>query len=668
MTTTSRGIGTSAVPHWRWSFLFLLLVIVDLDAPAQTVVATIPLTLDPIAVATNSATDKTYVAAGVSWTLVGMVAIIDGKTNSTTTVPVGIRPVAVAVNSVTNKIYVANVGCAGPFGCGNPGGVTVIDGATNSTATVIDANANGPRALAVNSITNKIYVANFWSGNVTVIDGSTNSFVTVADPNAKGIQSVAVAVNPVTNKIYVANNNLFGFSNTTAGNVTVIDGATNSITTVTDPNAIAPVAVAVNPVTNKIYVANEGGYPGPNHGNITVIDGATNSTATVTDSNALAPISVGVNSATNKIYVANLNDAALSGNGGVTVIDGATGAVATVRDPSAVAPTAVAVDSASNVIYVANYGLNPPDSGVNSPGSITVIDGVTNSLATVVDPNAINPVAITVDPATAKVYVANVYSDNVTVIDGSSTAKTYTLLVTPAGSGSGTVTSNPTGITCGTSCSAIFSAGTTVELSASSSSDSFSGWGGACSGTGACSVTMNDDAFVTATFSKAPADFSLSTASESLKVQFGGQVTDAVTLAPQNGSFESDIQLTCAVTGSIPLPTCNLNPTSVTLGSNSATTTLTFTAPTSAMLATAGHQITTLFYALWLPLSVLGIAVSTGHQARRRFRILSLLLFALLAGCGGNNRVIKPPANYTVTVTAMSEAIQHTTQVTVTVQ
>ena len=53
--------------------------------------------------------------------------VIDGATNSTTTVSAGTEPYSVAVNPVTNKIYVANV---------RSGNVTVIDGATNSTATV----------------------------------------------------------------------------------------------------------------------------------------------------------------------------------------------------------------------------------------------------------------------------------------------------------------------------------------------------------------------------------------------------------------------------------------------------------------------------------------------------------------------------------------------------
>src|SRR6516165_3617041 len=67
---------------------------------------------------------------------------------------------------------------------------------------------NGPDALAVNTVTNKIYVANGTSNNVTVIDGVTNATTTVTDPNAVG-PPVALAVNSVTNKIYVGNAGYF---------------------------------------------------------------------------------------------------------------------------------------------------------------------------------------------------------------------------------------------------------------------------------------------------------------------------------------------------------------------------------------------------------------------------------------------------------------------------
>jgi PKD repeat protein len=79
-----------------------------------------------------------------------------------------------------------------------------------------------------------------------------------------------------------------------------------------------------------------------------------------------------------------------------------------------------------------------------------------------------------------------------------------TLAVTRSGSGSGTVTSAPAGINCGTVCSARFNQGSDVALSASADSGSFfSGWsGGACSGTGTCSVTLSADTGVIATFDR----------------------------------------------------------------------------------------------------------------------------------------------------------------------
>src|SRR5258708_10753576 len=86
------------------------------------------------------------------------VTVIDRATNSPTNVTAGTTPYSVAVNPVTNKIYVANY---------NSANVTVIDGATNSTTTV---NAGTkPTAVAVNPVTNEIYVANQMSNNVTVI-------------------------------------------------------------------------------------------------------------------------------------------------------------------------------------------------------------------------------------------------------------------------------------------------------------------------------------------------------------------------------------------------------------------------------------------------------------------------------------------------------------------
>jgi hypothetical protein len=77
------------------------------------------------------------------------------------------------------------------------------------------------------------------------------------------------------------------------------------------------------------------------------------------------------------------------------------------------------------------------------------------------------------------------------------------LTLTRAGSGSGRVTSNPAGIDCGSACSAGYTTGTSVTLTAAADAGSvFTGWSGACSGTSACTLTMSAAHAVQATFAR----------------------------------------------------------------------------------------------------------------------------------------------------------------------
>ncbi len=288
----------------------------------------------------------------------------------TDSVTAGDGPYAICVSPITNKIYVANTASDN---------VTVIDGATNTSTTV--ATGSYPYAICVNPNTNKIYVANNNSDNVTVIDGATNSTTTVA----VGLSPLAICVNPNTNKIYVANR--FG------DNVTIIDGATNSTTTVAAGDE--PYAICVNPNTNKIYVANRGSD------NVTVIDGVTNSTTTVAAGDYLYAICVNPNS--NKIYVANY------GSNNVTVINGATNSTTSVSAGDG--PCAICVNSNTNKIYIANRASN----------NVTIIDGATNSTTTVAA--VIGPQAICVNPNTNKMYVGGM-DDSIMVIDGATNTST----------------------------------------------------------------------------------------------------------------------------------------------------------------------------------------------------------------------------------------------------
>ena len=75
------------------------------------------------------------------------------------------------------------------------------------------------------------------------------------------------------------------------------------------------------------------------------------------------------------------------------------------------------------------------------------------------------------------------------------------LAVTRSGGGTGTVTSNSMGIDCGADCSEYYAAATTVTLTAAAAADStFIGWTGACTGTGACQLTVDQVRNVNAQF------------------------------------------------------------------------------------------------------------------------------------------------------------------------
>jgi len=81
------------------------------------------------------------------------------------------------------------------------------------------------------------------------------------------------------------------------------------------------------------------------------------------------------------------------------------------------------------------------------------------------------------------------------------TTQSFQLTVTAPAAGAGTITSSPAGINCPTTCTASFAQGTKVTLNETPGTNYFfGGWGGSCSGVGACSLTITAAASVTATF------------------------------------------------------------------------------------------------------------------------------------------------------------------------
>src|SRR5664280_1042977 len=431
------------------SILIVSFAVISLPVFAQQVIATVPVGSNPYsAPAVNSMTNKIYVtnACGNDTTCAypnsqGTVTVIDGTTNNTLSVNVGYFPIGVAVDPVTNKIYVAN-DCGNDSSCASDGTVTVIDGVSNTVIGTVTV-GSGSYAVAVNSVTNMIYVTNYcgndvtcrtYSGTVTVIDGAT---LTTATVNV-GANPFAAVVNSVTNKIYVPNG--CGSDPTCAypyspGTVTVIDGATNN--TVSVNVGVYPTALDVNSATNKIYVANNCGND-PNCGStatMTVIDG----TSLVTTDVAIggySPSSIAVNSSTNKIYVPSncYGDTSCHNapNGTVSVIDG--GILAYTSVPSGLDSYSMAVNSVTNKAYVANSCI----SCQSLDGTVTVIDDATVAFTNIGVGS--HPYGLALNSVTNRIYVpnscgndpsCNSYSGTVSVIDGTPPTALQFVAVTP---------------------------------------------------------------------------------------------------------------------------------------------------------------------------------------------------------------------------------------------
>lgn len=256
---------------------------------------------------------------------------------------------------------------------------------------IVTATLPGAARPIVNPVTNKIYAIG--SGGLMVIDGATNSTTTVP----VGVSLGNIAVNPATDKIYVANEG--------EGTVTVVDGATNSATQVSVGSN--PIGVAVDPILNQIYVVEPGGQ-------LIVINGATNATTTV--SIAQGANDVAVNLVTHNVYIAHCDGDGHGTNSHVSIVDGQSlEVVNTITVVGLECNAQVAVNSVTNQAYVANQDSETP--------AVIVISGISSTYVTIPLTTGVSggefPSRVQVNPATNKIYVGGSQGD-LTIIDGAS--------------------------------------------------------------------------------------------------------------------------------------------------------------------------------------------------------------------------------------------------------
>ena len=240
-----------------------------LDGNSDAIAATVPVGSHPYSVAVNSVTGYAY----ITHTFGDQLSILDGTTNTATDLKTGSSDL-IAIDSRRGTIYLLGYGGAvkvldvasqklteRPIGK-HVWGLTVDDGTgavyvariEDADVAALERNSSAPTtfqagaipcAIAVNSKTHKLYVADFGENTVSVIDAKSGGKRTAV---AVGNHPKAIAFDASRNLIYAAN--------TSDGTVTVIDAMTNGVLA-TLPAGKNPYALAVVPGSSRLYVANE---------------------------------------------------------------------------------------------------------------------------------------------------------------------------------------------------------------------------------------------------------------------------------------------------------------------------------------------------------------------------------------------------------------------------
>lgn len=232
---------------------------------AQSLVQDVPLPGHPNGIAVNPFTNRIYAAVTDVGPNADAVAVIDGKTNTLiNTVPVRRGADLVAVDELRNRVYAAGCDYAyAPPQCE----LVTIDAGTNQIITVLPIDKPEGAfflGMAVNPITDRIYISELNYSVVEVVDGKTNTLVTEIPFGVNDEEPFGLAVDSVRNKIFACNSR---------NEVVVIDGNSNKITNrvpvgaSTDP--ISTANIALDPLNGRAYVTVQNTF-GP--GTVDVLD------------------------------------------------------------------------------------------------------------------------------------------------------------------------------------------------------------------------------------------------------------------------------------------------------------------------------------------------------------------------------------------------------------
>jgi len=246
---------------------------------------------------------------------------------------------------------------------------------------------NVSRAIALNPESGKIYAVATKQNSVAFHNTSTSATSLIQT----GASPVALTINQVTNRIYVANSD--------SGTVSVLDGATDAVLTTLDvgPN---PYVLVADQLSNKIFLSNTFSDK------LTIIDGATNS---ITKLKAVSANVLAVDEKLSKIYLLGYEDENLN------VFDEKSLTFSRIK--IGMHQWSIAIDPATHMAYVTRSGY----------AELAAINPLTGSVTKI--PTGATPCAVALNPATKTLYVSNHTDDSVTTIDATNYAVIATIKV-----------------------------------------------------------------------------------------------------------------------------------------------------------------------------------------------------------------------------------------------
>jgi sugar lactone lactonase YvrE len=353
-----------------------------------------------------------------------------------------IRKIVIATGAVTTLAGTAPPPCVGPFGCGAP------------VSCGIGCGFSSPHGITTDGT--NLYVADSgWSriSKIVIATGAVTEYFAGMPSNAGSTDGTGTAAK---------------FSNPTG----ISTDGTNLYVADTNNHTIRKIVISTSVVSTLAG----------NPGNLGATDG------TGTAARFFSP--EGITTDGTNLYVVDRHNHTIRKISTLTTAPSApSGVLVTAGNGQATISWDSIPRAACYNLYCANGTIVTTTTGTVIPSiaSPYIYTGLTNGnpyscIVTAVNPygegSPSNPTTIT--PA-----------ENHTLRVGKSSSST----------GSGTVTSAPSGIDCGSTCTATVTIGATVTLTATPASGStFAGWSNACSGTGACDVLMDADKMATAAF------------------------------------------------------------------------------------------------------------------------------------------------------------------------